>query len=679
MAARIYEDVYGTGFRHRDRRRIFSIGSKSTSKASSTQLRHPLVLSMKPHCPFNVSFTIDDKLIIIFGYEQTFVVYKKSNSTVAVLQNVTFKERSPPMMFDGAKLGALLHKIEPKLMYAVAKKDFGQPNGILFHQNDVALILAQCRDIFLGITEGHRVGFFPTETVTIITKPKPCFFEGMILTVKAVVNFLGEDQKVLSVYQKEEYEITKGRNGLFDWFGSNQLKVPLHSVAEVGTTAVYEMIDGNTYDTLSGCQELPNADRVYPNNQNNIASQEVNIPSSPLANDCKPRRRSNTSQPLGKQLSYENIQNIDSCSDETEDRRYSLSNQDTTTPTYPPLIPPPPPLPPRDYTDLDEDDSHKNADLICFDDEPNKDSRKQDINYKGGGHNKVKDSSLGNSGITDASVASGTTFQEPKMHFEREAQLSKSSDKTSANDNHLYETPNEGEDLKKAEDEATKDLLVQLCPYRDLEINDTLRLVVAEYVEPGVWRKLGTRIKISQNRLKDLEDWAESIYDKTYGLLGIWHQNFGCGAKVGVLIDALVEVEPVELQLILEGILRKIRDSERDPNLYSEIPEKRSLQAASGVNEEPHYEVVQACLKSLDSFRDIEINEQIKTIVKQYIDDDVWHPLGNRLEISKNIRKEIATEKHSIYEKTYDVLSRWHESCKKRATLGVSELITKDT
>lgn len=216
---------------------LLSIGSKSTSKASSTQLRRPVVLSMRQqHCPFNVSFQTDDKLIIIFAYQKKFVVYKKSNRTVAILENVTFKQENPPTMFDGANLGALLHKLELKLMYAVAVKHFREPNGILFHQKDVVLILAHCREIFLGITKDHRVGFFPAETVYIITNPKACFFEGMTLTVTGVVNFLGEDQKELTVYEKLEYEITKGRDGLFDWFASNHLQVPLHAVSESGMT-----------------------------------------------------------------------------------------------------------------------------------------------------------------------------------------------------------------------------------------------------------------------------------------------------------------------------------------------------------------------------------------------------------------------------------------------------------
>ncbi|KAJ8036186.1 hypothetical protein HOLleu_20085 [Holothuria leucospilota] len=241
MATRFYGDLYSSasGAKPKDKwRKIFPAGYKSTAKAVSTFLRYPIALSMKPHYTHTVPFTTDDKLIILFGYKEKFVVYKKLNSTVAILENPVFKQSTPPMMFDGAKVGALLHNIEPKLMYAVAKTDFCEQEGIKFCRNDVLLILAECRTIFLGITEDHGVGFFPSETVEVITKPQLCFFEGMMLSVTAVANFKANEGNQLSVQIGQTYDITKGRDSLFDWFASNHRKVPLHAVNGVSCTDI---------------------------------------------------------------------------------------------------------------------------------------------------------------------------------------------------------------------------------------------------------------------------------------------------------------------------------------------------------------------------------------------------------------------------------------------------------
>lgn len=72
-----------------------------------------------------------------------------------------------------------------------------------------------------------------------------------------------------------------------------------------------------------------------------------------------------------------------------------------------------------------------------------------------------------------------------------------------------------------------------LCSFQ-IVINDTLRAIVAEYVEPAVLSDLSRRMRISQNRLRDIENVRETIYEKTYDLLGIWSKSFGCRAKVGV-------------------------------------------------------------------------------------------------------------------------------------------------
>lgn len=408
MSAKIYEDPYSV--RHRDRRRrLFSLGSKSTFKASSTKLRRPFLLSMRQHCPVNVSFECDDKLIIIFAYQKKFVVYKKSNGTVAVLENVTFKQTNPPMMFDGANLGALLHKLELKLMYAVAEKAYSEPKGIQFHQNDVILILAHCREIFLGITKDQRVGFFPPETVNIITNPKPCFFEGMTLAVTGVINFLGEDQKELSVYEKQDYEITKGRDGLFDWFSSNHLQVPLHAVSESGMTGM----------TMPTYPHLPSSD--------------------------------------------------------------------------------PPPLPPRNQVTRGERKLNEN---------------------------------------------SGVTFDRDEAEEKRDSGLYDGiPDK-----NYLYAQP------KKSKENKVKVFLNDLRCFHEVEFNDEMRQIVSQYIDDDVWHDLGRSLEIPKNTRIEIEKNKNHISGKTYDLLGQWHQKLGSQATLGLLLEALVSVNPEDLYLILEDL-----------------------------------------------------------------------------------------------------------------------------
>lgn len=70
----------------------------------------------------------------------------------------------------------------------------------------------------------------------------------------------------------------------------------------------------------------------------------------------------------------------------------------------------------------------------------------------------------------------------------------------------------------------------------------------------------------------------------------------------------------------------------------------------------------------------MEFNDEMRQIVSQYIDNDVWHDLGRSLEIPKNTRIEIEKNKDHISGKTYDLLGQWHQKFGSQATLGVSIL-----
>lgn len=66
------------------------------------------------------------------------------------------------------------------------------------------------------------------------------------------------------------------------------------------------------------------------------------------------------------------------------------------------------------------------------------------------------------------------------------------------------------------------------------------------------------------------------------------------------------------------------------------------------------------------------INEDLKGIIAEYVDDDVWHELGRRIGVHKNKRREIETQKETIHEKTYELLGIWHGNSGNDATIGVS-------
>lgn len=185
--------------------------------------------------PQTLHFKTEDKISILFKYKNYCVVLRKYDRTVAVLKNAIFKERNPPMLFDGTKLEtALSSNIRIALMYSLAKTSYNDPEGMEFEKDDVILTLAACDKKLLGMTRSYKVGFFPSDLVLPITKRRLCFFEGMMLEVTAFGNYEVADPKELPLRRGQDYEISKGKKGLFDWYSSSNLKVPLNFVAEKG-------------------------------------------------------------------------------------------------------------------------------------------------------------------------------------------------------------------------------------------------------------------------------------------------------------------------------------------------------------------------------------------------------------------------------------------------------------
>ncbi|KAJ8029838.1 SHC-transforming protein-like 1 [Holothuria leucospilota] len=173
----------------------------------------------------------------MFMYNNTYAVYRKSDGAVAVLTNAQF-QGNPPAMLDGSKFGNLLSEVEFVLMYAVAKTDHSIQQGLKFHHNDVILILAECRDTYVGITARKRVGIFPSKLVHIITQRRMCIFNGMVLRMTPNSKVKSEDDYGINQhYDTTVYEITKSPNGLFSWVTHDGYEVSLHVLTEKALTA----------------------------------------------------------------------------------------------------------------------------------------------------------------------------------------------------------------------------------------------------------------------------------------------------------------------------------------------------------------------------------------------------------------------------------------------------------
>ncbi|KAJ8036180.1 hypothetical protein HOLleu_20074 [Holothuria leucospilota] len=233
----------------------------------------------------------------------------------------------------------------------------------------------------------------------------------------------------------------------------------------------------------------------------------------------------------------------------------------------------------------------------------------------------------------------------------------------------LEEIPDKESAVSKTKKEhGVGQLLDNLFPFREVVINDELRAAVAECVEDEVFHNLGEQMKIPRIKLRDIERQKGTISEKTFQLLGIWHEKFDSDANVGFLLDALVEVNPVDLRLILEDVLRKLSFSDaRERGQSEEISDKEST--VSKENKKPYHERVQRYMNSLRSKPDVEINNEVRHIVSQYIDSDVWHKLGRILEISKNMREKIEANREDICMKVYDLLGQWHQTQGSDATI----------
>ncbi|KAJ8029833.1 Breast cancer anti-estrogen resistance protein 3 [Holothuria leucospilota] len=182
----------------------------------------------------------------MFMYNNTYAVYRKSDRAVAVLTNAQF-QGNPPAMLDGSKFGNLLSEVEFVLMYAVAKVDHCNVRGLKFYQNDVILILAECRDTFVGITPRKRVGIFPSNLVHTISKRRKCIFKGMVLKMTTPNNFLEKNYDSSSLHNDSTvYEITKSSKGIFSWMEEEGWEVSLHGLVEKSLiTEKLQQDDGN--------------------------------------------------------------------------------------------------------------------------------------------------------------------------------------------------------------------------------------------------------------------------------------------------------------------------------------------------------------------------------------------------------------------------------------------------
>lgn len=67
-----------------------------------------------------------------------------------------------------------------------------------------------------------------------------------------------------------------------------------------------------------------------------------------------------------------------------------------------------------------------------------------------------------------------------------------------------------------------------------MEITDQLRDIVAMYLEPEFFHEVGKKLGVHKNRRTQIENERIDIVERTYELLGQWHQKQGHMATIGV-------------------------------------------------------------------------------------------------------------------------------------------------
>lgn len=68
----------------------------------------------------------------------------------------------------------------------------------------------------------------------------------------------------------------------------------------------------------------------------------------------------------------------------------------------------------------------------------------------------------------------------------------------------------------------------------------------------------------------------------------------------------------------------------------------------------------------------MEMNDQLRDIVAEYLEPEFFHDVGKKLGVHKNRRTQIELEKSNFIERTYELLGQWHQKQGHMATIGVS-------
>lgn len=177
----------------------------------------------------------NEKVNIIFNFENKHCIYRQKDGTIAVVEEASYQEDKPPILFDGNKYKGQLPDTRVVLIYAVSEKDQESVDkrGVEIQERDVVLVLAQSSRFVVGITFDNEVGIFVASLLTPITEPRLCISDGMILNMCGSKHFIpGGDIK--SVEKWNFYQVAKASVGLFKWLDiRDEHAVSLHCLFEV--------------------------------------------------------------------------------------------------------------------------------------------------------------------------------------------------------------------------------------------------------------------------------------------------------------------------------------------------------------------------------------------------------------------------------------------------------------
>ncbi|KAJ8036183.1 hypothetical protein HOLleu_20077 [Holothuria leucospilota] len=577
-------------------------------KGTTTKLRHPIML--EPTNSYNLLLTTKDKLVIIFRHLEKYVVYRKSDSTVAVITNPDFKTKNPPITYDGCLMEEMFGNVQLSLMYAVAM--FSHESAeIQLKPKDIILVLAQAGENYLlGITSANMVGCFPSEKVVLLTMPRPFLHPGLMIKVKARLKLILED---ITILPGEMYNIIKGKDDPFDWrllisqrrvplgfFIEEEIKVhilPSPHKDEDSTSQTVQKDPSGTpdnenddtvqmeqkkycpqYDTIQGKNQY---DILYRPNEQKVEHDYVNGPKAyhnrediqesinqlsvyrnvPINDEL----RSTIAQYVDDKVWHElgtkigvpkqRCREIESQKETVYEKIYDLLgiwHEELKSNAKVGVL-----------LDALVDVNPKDLHLILEDilrivkDEQNRDPNQSIYENK--------------RNIDDTNQDMGATSYDSQ----EQAQFEMKNELAQLREFHIRRTQLEMEDL-----------LVKLRHFHNIPVNEALRKILAEYMEPDVWHQFGERIRIPITERIKIETEKYDIYEMTYDLLGNWLNKYESTATLGVLLDALVDVNPKHLNLLLKDILAEVEDCLDDS--YQEIPEDETIYGTSRPNEAPY-------------------------------------------------------------------------------------------